>query len=93
MSDQEKNIVNSVANKLQLILDKNKITVLALSKLLNVDKQLVYRIMKREHIPNIQFLVMIANYLNCTVLELLDEKFFLDINVYNNYDISKQNKQ
>ena len=92
MSEQEKNIINSIANKLEIILYKNKITILALSKLLAIDKQLLYRIMKREHIPNILFLELIANYLNCTILELIDKKFFLDINVYENENISKQNK-
>ncbi len=92
MSKQEKNIVNSIANKLEIVLYKNKITILGLSKLLAVDKQLLYRIMKREHIPNILFLELIADYLNCTILELIDEKFFLDINVYEKLDIINKNK-
>ncbi len=92
MSKQEKNIVNSIANKLEIVLYKNKITILGLSKLLAVDKQLLYRIMKREHVPNILFLELIADYLNCTILELIDEKFFLDINVYENLGGINQNK-
>lgn len=90
MSEQEQAIVNNIANKLEIILRRDQITVLALSKLLKVDKQPIYRIMKREHIPNILFLEMIANYLRCNVLELIDKKFFLDINSY--YDINHQNQ-
>jgi transcriptional regulator with XRE-family HTH domain len=92
MTEQENLIINSIANKLEIVLNKNRITILALSKLLNIDKQPVYRIMKREHIPNISFLEMIANYLNCSILELIDERFFLDINTYYNYNINDQNE-
>ncbi|MDQ5921624.1 MAG: hypothetical protein QG673_1683 [Pseudomonadota bacterium] len=84
MSEQEISIVNNIANKLEFILYKDKLTVLALSRLLKIDKQLLYRIIKREHIPNMSFLEVIANYLNCTVIELIDKKFFLDVNVFNN---------
>ena len=59
MSEQEQAIVNNIANKLEIILHRNQITILALSKLLKIDKQPIYRIMKREHIPNILFLEMI----------------------------------
>ena len=92
MTEQENLIVNNIANKLEVVLNKNKITILALSKLLKIDNQPVYRIMKREHIPNISFLIMIAHYLNCSVPELIDEKFFLDIKTYYNYDINNQTK-
>ncbi len=92
MSEQEKTIVNNIANKLEIILYKNKITILALSKLLKIDKQPLYRIMKREHIPNILFLEMIANYLNCSVLELIDNKFFLEINSYHDINYQAQDK-
>ena len=82
MTEQEVSIVNNIASKLEFILHKNKITVLALSRLLKIDKQLVYRIVKREHIPNMSFLESIADYLNCTILELIDKKYFLNVNVY-----------
>jgi transcriptional regulator with XRE-family HTH domain len=91
MTEQEQNIVNNIANKLQVIIQKENITILMLSKLLKVDKQPLYRIMKREHIPNTYFLEMIANYLGCTIVELLDEKFFLDISVYNNLSLTQNN--
>jgi len=87
MSKQEKKIINNIANKLEIVLHQNQITTLGLSKLLDVDKQPLYRILKREHIPNILFLEMIANYLKCTILELMADEFFLDIQVYNNYDV------
>ena len=90
MSEQEKNIVTSIADKLEIILQKNKITILALSKLLAIDKQILYRIMKREHVPNLLFLELISNYLNCTILELLDQRFFLDINVFNDQNTNNQ---
>jgi transcriptional regulator with XRE-family HTH domain len=90
MSEQEKNIVTSIADKLEIILQKNKITILALSKLLAIDKQILYRIMKREHVPNLLFLELISNYLNCTILELLDQRFFLDINVFNEQNTNNQ---
>lgn len=94
MTKQEKNIVDNIANKLAILLYKNKITILMLSKLLYIDKQPLYRIMKREHIPNIFFLERIASYLNCSVAELIDDKFFLDIKVFNdlNMDLKKHNK-
>ncbi len=95
MTEQEATIVNNIANKLEFILYKNKITVLALSRLLKMDKQPLYRIIKREHIPNMSFLEVIANYLNCTVIELIDKKFFFDINAYhqNNTNIQQEHEK
>lgn len=90
MSEQEKAIVNNIANKLDIVLYKNKITILGLSRLLKIDKQPLYRIMKREHIPNISFLEIIGNYLNCTVLELIDKNYFIDIDSY--YNVNDQNQ-
>lgn len=90
MTEQETTIVNNIANKLEFILCKDKITVLALSRLLKMDKQPLYRIIKREHIPNMSFLEIIANYLNCTVIELIDKKIFFDIDVFCNYSINTQ---
>lgn len=92
MPEEEKNIIDNIANKLQIILDKDGGNILKLSKLIGVDKQPLYRIMKREHIPNIIFLLMIAKYLNCTIAELIDEAFFLDIDICYNYDLNAQNK-
>ena len=93
MTEQEVAIVNNIANKLEFILYKNKITVLALSRLLKMDKQPLYRIIKREHIPNMSFLEVIANYLNCTVIELIDQKFFFDINVYHKNNIKQEHEK
>ncbi len=64
----EQEIIDNVANKLELILFTKKISVLALSKILGVDKQALYRVIRREHLPNITLLGMIAQYLNCTVV-------------------------
>lgn len=86
MTKQEKDIANNVVNKLQLILDKKRINILALSGLLKVDKQALYRLMRGEHIPSLVFLEKITDYLNCTFSELISEKLFLDINVYSNCD-------
>jgi len=91
MTEQEKNIANNIANKLEIIIQKKSITTLMLSKLLKLDKQPLYRIMKREHIPNTHFLNVIADYLNCSIIELIDDKFFLDILVYPNFDINSNN--
>lgn len=90
MTEQETAIVNNIASKLELLLYKKKITVLALSRLLNIDKQPLYRIIKREHIPNVTFLETIAKFLKCTVIELMSKDFFLDIYVYQSNDIDVQ---
>jgi transcriptional regulator with XRE-family HTH domain len=91
MTEQEQSIVNNIADKLQIIIRKENLNILKLSQLLKIDKQPLYRIMKREHIPNTSFLEAIANYLKCSIVELIDDKFFLDIFVYNNFDFNKNN--
>jgi hypothetical protein len=43
--------------------------------------------MRRDHMPTISFMNVIAGYLNCSIVELIDDKFFIDIPVYNNFEI------
>ena len=90
MNQEEKKIVENIANKVEVILYKDKITIRTLAKLLSIDNQPLYRIMKREHIPNFTFLKAIANYLKCSILELMDNRYFLDINVYANVNYNNK---
>ena len=92
MNSEEKKIVDNIANKVDFILYKDKVTIRTLAKLLSIDNQPLYRIMKREHIPNFTFLKSIANYLKCSILELMDNKYLLDINVYTNINYSNNCK-
>lgn len=92
MTQEEKNIVENIASKLEFILYKDKITIRTLSKLLSIDNQPLYRIIKREHIPNLTFLQAIAKYLKCSILDLMDNKYCLDIKVYNNIIYTNKNK-
>ena len=90
MDQEEKKIVDNIANKVDIILHKDKVTIRTLAKLLSIDNQPLYRIMKREHIPNFTFLKSIANYLKCSILELMDNKYFLDVDVYNNVNYNNK---
>lgn len=92
MNQEEKQIVDNIANKVEVILHKDKVTIRTLAKLLSIDNQPLYRIMKREHIPNFTFLKSIANYLKCSILELMDNKYFLDVDVYNNVNYNNKSK-
>ncbi len=92
MNLEEKKIVDNIANKVEIILHKDKVTIRTLAKLLSIDNQPLYRIMKREHIPNFTFLKSIANYLQCSILELMDNRYFLDIKVYTNINYNNKSK-
>jgi len=79
-------ITNNIAKKLELKMNGESLSVLSLSKLLDVDKHALYRVFKREFMPSMSLLEKIANYLGCTESEVIDERMFLDIDVYASYE-------
>jgi transcriptional regulator with XRE-family HTH domain len=90
MTEQELDLVNNVAKKLEIYMQRNNRTMFGLSKLMNIDRQPFYRILSRKYVPTISSLFIIASNLNCTVHELISEKIFIDIPVYD--DLSLDNK-
>jgi transcriptional regulator with XRE-family HTH domain len=87
MTEQELDLVNNVAKKLEIYMQRNNRTMFALSKLMNIDRQPFYRILSRKYVPTISSLFVIASNLNCTVYELISEKVFIDIPVYDDFSL------
>lgn len=90
MTEKELSLVNNVAQKLEVHMKLNNQTIFALAKIMNIDKQPFYRIINRKNVPTLSSLYIIAENLNCTIQELIDNSIFIDILVYASFDILKQ---
>jgi len=91
MTEQELELVNNVDKKLEIYRQRNNRTMFGLSKLMNIDRQPFYRILSRKYVPTISSLFIIARNLNCTVHELISEKVFIDILVYEDLTLKDKN--
>ena len=90
MTDHELDLVNNVARKLEIYIQRNNTTKFALSKLMNIDRQPFYRILNRKNVPTISSLFIIANNLSCTVQELISTYIFIDIPTYTDFLLSEK---
>lgn len=90
MKDEELELINNVAQKLEIYMQRNNTTVFSLARSMNIDKQPFYRIINRKNVPNISSLFLISNNLDCSIQELISENVFLDIKTYK--DISLVNE-
>ena len=84
------NIADNIAKKLEIYMYSNDLNVHNLSSLIGVDKQPIYRLIKRNHVPNVEILYNIAKFLKCTTSELIDSNFFMNIDIYDNYILNNK---
>ena len=84
------NIADNIAKKLEIYMYQNKLNIHNLSGIIGVDKQPVYRLIKRNHVPNVEMLYNIAKFLGCNTSELLDSRFFMNIDIYDNLSLSNK---
>jgi hypothetical protein len=68
--------------KLKIYMDRTKQTLHGLANTMGFAYQPFYRLMTKKHIPTISSFGLIASHLNCTISELTNDTFFLDINYY-----------
>ncbi len=85
MTETELDLVNNVAQKLEIYMTINKQTIFSLAKAMNIDRQPFYRILNRKNVPTISSLFTIASNLNCSIQELISQHVFIDIPVYENF--------
>ena len=82
--------------KLKVYMNKTNQTLYGLASTMGFKYQPFYRLITKRHTPSISSFGLIASHLNCTISELIDNTFFLDINYYtnlpNNFDEDIQYK-
>lgn len=78
--------------KLKIYMDRTKQTLHGLANTMGFAYQPFYRLMTKKHIPTISSFGIIASHLNCTISELTNDTFFLDINYFQNItdDLSQE---
>lgn len=87
MTEKELDLVNNVAQKLEVHMQQNSQTIFALAKIMNIDKQPFYRIINRKNVPTLSSLYIIAENLGCTIQELISHNIFIDIPVYSGFNL------
>jgi hypothetical protein len=90
MNDIELDLVNNVAQKLEIYIRQYDTTVFALAKKMKMDKQSFYRIVNRKNVPTIFSLFTIASSLNCTIQELIAKNVFIDIDTFTDIYMSEK---
>jgi hypothetical protein len=75
--------IDNAIYKLKIYMIKNNQNLHSLSNNMKFDYQPFYRLITKYTTPTLFSLGMIASHLNCTISELISDKFFLDINCYN----------
>lgn len=91
MTDNELALVNNVAKKLEIYMQRNNQTIFSLAKLMNIDRQPFYRIINRKNVPTISSLFIIASNLNCSIQELISKFIFIDIPIYEDFNNKSMN--
>lgn len=86
MTNEEIELVDNVALKLQVYMEKTQKTIFSLAKEMNIDRQPFYRILNKKNVPTITSLFTIAKNLSCSIQELISDHIFLDVQVYENVE-------
>lgn len=91
MNDIELDLVNNVAQKLEIYMQENSLTIFSLAKAMNIDKQLFYRVINKRNVPTIPTLITMASNMNCSIQELISKQLFIEVDIYNDiYMLEKQ---
>ena len=96
LSEREINIIDNMINKLRIYMVHNNERLLGLSILLGFTYQPFYRLMKSRKIPDSSSMAALAERLDCSIGELINDQIFLDIPVVTsaaNPDISKSKEK
>jgi transcriptional regulator with XRE-family HTH domain len=77
----EDQLIENVINKLQVYMKKHNMTLHNLATTIGFCYQPFQRLIKNKRLPAMSSLIMIANYLNYTLGDLLSDKICLDVNI------------
>lgn len=90
----ESHLIDNVINKLQMYMKKTGMNLHNLASTIGFQYQPFYRLIKNKRLPAMSSLIMIANYLNYSLGDLLSDKIKIEINILNNLnefnDLSKK---
>jgi len=93
LSIKESRLVDNIITKLQIYMAQNNQTLYSLATTIGFAYQPFYRLIKNRNLPTISSLSMIADHLNCSIEELISDKFWIYIDVIDNLNaISKIGK-
>lgn len=79
----EDQLIENVINKLQMYMQKTEMNLHNLAATIGFQYQPFYRLIKNKRLPAMSSLIMIANYLNYSLGDLLSDKIKIEISVLN----------
>lgn len=83
---KESHLIQNIVNKLNAYMEQNGQTLFSLAQTTGFAYQPLHRLMKGTSVPNLSSLAMLSDYLNCTISELIDDEFFIDVDVISKMD-------
>lgn len=90
----EDQLIDNVINKLQMYMKKTGMNLHNLASTIGFQYQPFYRLIKNKRLPAMSSLIIIANYLNYSLGDLLSDKIKIEINILNDLkefnDLSKK---
>lgn len=92
ISPKEALLIQNIINKVTTYMDKNNQTLFNLAQTTGFAYQPLHRLMKGMSVPSLSSLAMLSDYLNCSISELINDEFFLDVDVINNINELPQYK-
>ncbi|MBP9743052.1 MAG: helix-turn-helix transcriptional regulator [Burkholderiales bacterium] len=78
---KEAQLIQNIINKLNVYMEQNGQTLFSLAQTMGFVYQPFNRLMKNKTVPSLSSLAMISDYLNCSISELINDEFFIDINL------------
>lgn len=80
--NNEDRIVQNIVNKLNLYMEKNKLSTLNMAKNLGFSYQNLNWLVKHKRTPTIGSLVQLCELFHCNLQELISSSYFLDVPYY-----------
>lgn len=93
LKKEEEALIDNVINKVQIYMTQSNQNLFALANSTGFSYQPFYRLMKKNNLPTLSSLFLIASHFKCSIEELISEKIFIDIVVVDKIDnITQQSK-
>lgn len=86
LTAKESQLIQNIVNKLNAYMIQNGQTLFSLSQTTGFAYQPLNRLMNGTSVPTLSSLATLSDYLNCSISELINDEFFIDVDVISNID-------
>lgn len=81
MTPKEAQLIQNIINKLNAYMSQTNQTLFSLAQTIGFAYQPFNSLMKKKNIPSLSSLAMLSDYLKCSIAELINDEFFIDVTV------------